>query len=123
MDIAATMKYARLSPTKARDLVRRLQGLPVADALSILEFSERKAGILLRKTLKSAVANAENGAKLSVDKLKVKHAVIEEGPRLRRFWARSRGSASPILKRMCHIRMVLTDGVDNDAERGSATPA
>lgn len=123
MDIAATMRYARLSPTKARDLVRRLQGIPVVDALKIVEFSERKAGILLRKTLKSAVANAESRTKLSADKLRVKQAVIEEGPRLRRFWARSRGSASPVLKRMCHIRMVLTDDVDDDAAQDSNTSA
>ena len=123
MDIAATMKYARLSPMKARDLVRRVQGLPVAEALKIVDFSERKAGILLRKTLKSAIANAANGAKLTVDKLRVKKAVIEEGPRLRRFWPRSRGSASPILKRMCHIRVILTDDVEEVAEQERNTSA
>jgi large subunit ribosomal protein L22 len=113
------MKYARLSPLKARDLARRVQGLPVTEALKVTDFSERKAAILLGKTLKSAIANAENRAKLSADKLRVKLAVIEEGPRMRRYWARSRGSASPILKRMCHIRVVLTDGVEEPGEQGS----
>jgi large subunit ribosomal protein L22 len=120
MDIAATMRYARLSPTKARDLVRRVQGLPATEALRVVDFSERKAAAMVGKTLRSAIANAENRAKLSVDKLKVKEAVIEEGPRLRRYWARSRGSASPILKRMCHIRVVVTDGVDEPAEPESS---
>ena len=115
MDIAAKTKFARMAPTKARDLARRVQGLPVSEALKITQFSERKAAALLGKTLKSAVANAENRAKLPVDKLRVKLAVIEEGPRQRRFWARSRGSASPILKRMCHIRVVLTDDADETA--------
>ena len=123
MDIAATMKYARLSPMKARDLIRRVQGLPVAEALRITEFSERKVAVLLTKTLKSAIANAENRAKLSIDKLRVKQAVIEEGPRLKRYWARSRGSASPVLKRMCHIRVVLTDDVAETAEPEGAASA
>ena len=122
MDISATTKYARLSTLKARDLARRVQGLPAAEALKVTSFSERKAASLLGKTLKSAIANAENRAKLSVDKLRVKEAVIEEGPRLRRFWPRSRGSASPILKRMCHIRIVLTDDVKESAvQDGSAS--
>jgi large subunit ribosomal protein L22 len=109
MEISATTRFTRLSALKARDLARRVQGLPATEALKITGFSERKAALLLGKTLKSAIANAENRAKLSVDKLRVKEAVIDEGPRQRRFWARSRGSASPILKRMCHIRIVLTD--------------
>jgi len=115
MDISATTRYTRLSALKARDLARRVQGLPAAEALKVTDFSERKAASLIGKTLKSAIANAENKARLSVDKLRVKEAVIEEGPRLRRFWARSRGSASPILKRMCHIRIVLTDDVEEAA--------
>jgi len=122
MDISATTKYARLSALKARDLARRVQGLPAAEALKVTGFSERKAASLIGKTLKSAIANAENRAKLSVDKLRVKEAVIEEGPRLRRSWARSRGSASPILKRMCHIRVVLTDdGEESAVQDGSAS--
>lgn len=123
MDIRATIRFARLSPSKARDLARRVQGLPAAEALRVVEFSERKAGILLTKTLKSAIANAENRAKLSVDKLRVKEAVIEEGPRLKRYWARSRGSASPILKRLCHIRVVLTDGVEAEPDEEGRVPA
>jgi large subunit ribosomal protein L22 len=109
MDVTAITRYARMSPLKARDLAQRVQGLPVSEALKVTEFSERKAAALIGKTLKSAIANAENTAKLSVDKLRVKEAVVEDGPRMRRFWPRSRGMASPILKRMCHIRVVLTD--------------
>jgi large subunit ribosomal protein L22 len=110
MEIVATMRFARMAPSKGRALARKLRGLPVADALKIVDFSISKAGFLIGKTLKSAIANAENKAKLSVDNLTVKKAVVDEGPRLKRFWPRARGSASPILKRMCHIRIVLTDG-------------
>ena len=114
MDVSAITKYARISPTKVRDLARKVQGMPVAEALKITDLSERKGALLLGKTLKSAIANAESNAKLSVDELRVKKAVVEEGPRLKRHWARSRGMVSPVLKRTCHIRVVLTDGVDQD---------
>jgi large subunit ribosomal protein L22 len=110
MDVIAITKFARMSPLKARALARSVQGLAVGEALKITQFTRGKAALLVGKTLKSAIANAENNAKLSVDDLTVKVAVIEEGPRLRRFWPRARGGASPILKRMSHVRIVLTDG-------------
>ncbi len=109
MEIRATTRYVRLSPSKARDLARALKGLPVADALRVVEFSERKAAAQLEKTLKSAIANAENNAKASADTLYVRQAVIEEGPRMRRHWARSRGMVSPVVRRMSHIKITLTD--------------
>ncbi len=111
MDVVATSKFVRMSPTKVRDLARKLQGLPVAKALQITDprLSSRKAAYLISKTLKSAIANAEHNDNLSVDELTVKLAVIDEGPVLKRYWPRARGSASPILKRTCHIKVVLTD--------------
>jgi large subunit ribosomal protein L22 len=115
MEVKAVTRFARLSPTKARDLARKMQGLPVADALKVTDFSARKAAALLGKTLKSAIANAENNAKLAVDELTVKEAVVEEGPRMKRFWSRARGSIRPVVKRMCHIKIVLTDGQETDA--------
>ena len=120
MDVTATAKFVRMSPSKARDLARELQGLPVAEALKITQFSARKAAPLIGKTLKSAIANAENNAELSVDDLTVKEAVINEGPRMRRFWARARGGVSPVRKRMSHIRIVLTDGKVAEEETGDA---
>jgi len=109
MDIKATAKYVRLSPSKARDLAREISGLPVGAALSLMGFNRRKAAFHLAKTLKSAIANAENNAKLSVDDLWVKKAVVEEAPKMRRYWASARGGALPIAKRMCHMKIVLTD--------------
>jgi len=110
MDIVATSRYVRLSPKKARDFARELQGRPVPAALSLTQFSDRKAAVCLGKTLKSAIANAENNHKLSADDLVVKEAVVEDGPRLKRFMAVSRGSAHPIKRRMSHVRIVLSDG-------------
>jgi large subunit ribosomal protein L22 len=110
MEVSATTKFVRISSTKVRDLARVIQGLPVAEALKVVDFSERKGALNLGKTLKSAIANAENNAKLDVDDLRVKEAVIGDGPRMKRFWPRARGMVSPVMKRMCHIKVVLTDG-------------
>ncbi len=109
MDIKATAKYIRLSPSKGRDLARDISGLQVGAALSLIGFNKRKAAFHLAKTLKSAIANAEHNAKLSVDDLWVRRAVVEEAPRMKRFWPSARGGASPIAKRMCHMKVVLTD--------------
>lgn len=110
MEVKAITKYVRLSPRKARDMARAIQGLPVADAIKTVEFSERKAARQLEKTIRSAVANAENNAKLLADDLMVKEATIGEGPAMKRFWARSRGMVSRIRKRTSHITIVLSDG-------------
>ena len=109
MEVVARAKNVRISPLKARDLARELQGLPVSAALRVVEFSERKAAFYLGKTLKSAISNAEHNNELDAETLMVKEAVVEEGPRLKRFWPRARGSVSPIRKRMSHIKIVLTD--------------
>ena len=109
MEVVARAKNVRISPLKARDLARELQGLPVSGALRVVEFSERKAAFYLGKTLKSAISNAEHNNELDAETLIVKEAVVEEGPRLKRFWPRARGSVSPIRKRMSHIKIVLTD--------------
>lgn len=109
MEVIAVTKFVRLSPGKARDLTRAIQGRPVAEALSVTAVSKRKAAREIQKTLKSAIANAENNAKLSVDKLYIKEAVIEQGPSMKRFWPRARGMVSPIRKKLSHVRIVLSD--------------
>ena len=109
MDIRAVSRFLKLSPSKARDLARAMRGRTVADALKVVEFSKRRGAGLLAKTLKSAIANAENNAKLSAEKLFVREAIVEQGPTMKRFWPRSRGMVSPVLKRMSHIRITLTD--------------
>jgi len=94
-----------------REVTRAIQGLPVSAALDILAFTPKKAAFLINKTLKSAIANAENNANLKPDGLVVKEAVVGEGPTFKRIMARARGSASRILKRTSHIRIVLTDEI------------
>ena len=111
MEVRSTFKYARISPFKVREVTREIQGLPVSAALDLLAFTPKKAAFLIGKTLKSAIANAENNANLKPDGLVVKEATVGEGPTLKRIMARARGSASGILKRTSHIRIVLTDEI------------
>jgi large subunit ribosomal protein L22 len=112
MEVRSTYRYAKISAFKAREVTRAIQGLPVSAALDIVAFSPKKAAAMINKTLKSAVANAENNANLRVDGLVVKEATVGEGPTMKRMMARARGSGSRILKRTSHIRIVLTDEIE-----------
>jgi large subunit ribosomal protein L22 len=112
MEVRSIYRYARISPFKVREVTRAIQGLSVSAALDLLAFTPKKAAVLINKTLKSAVANAENNANLKPDGLVVKEAVVGEGPTIKRMMARARGSGSQILKRTSHIRIVLTDEIE-----------
>src|SRR5213082_754600 len=111
MEVRSIYKYARISPFKVREVTREIQGLPVSVALDLLTFTPKKAAFLISKTLKSAIANAENNANLKPDGLVVKEAIVGEGPTLKRLMPRARGSGSRILKRTNHIRIVLSDEI------------
>ena len=111
MEVRSIYKYARISAFKVREVTREIQGLPVSAALDVLAFTPKKAAFLINKTLKSAIANAENNANLKADGLVVKEAVVGEGPTFKRMKTRARGSGSQVLKRTSHIRIVLTDDV------------
>ena len=112
MQVSSTYRYAKISAFKAREVTRAIQGLPVSAALDIVAFSPKKAAAMISKTLKSAVANAENNANLRADTLVVKEATVGEGPTMKRMMARARGSGSQILKRTAHIRIILTDEIE-----------
>jgi len=120
MEVKAVYKYARISPLKMRDVAREIQGLPVNQALDILNFTPRKAAVLVGKTLRSAIANAENNFDLDPDTLVVKEAQINEGPRFKRFKPRARGGAAPIIKRTSHIRIVVSNEVEIPAPKAKS---
>jgi large subunit ribosomal protein L22 len=109
MEVLAVTKYVRISPEKARHVSRLIQGKPVVEALAILDLSPRKAAKLYGKTLRSAIANAENNHDLNKNDLIVKEALVGPGPILKRFRPRARGMAGKIRKRTSHFRVVLTD--------------
>ena len=116
MQVQAITKNVRMSAQKMREVVRQIQGMPAARAEAVLKVVPRKGARLVAKTLKSAIANAEdlkthkkeyNG--LRTDRLVIKEAVAQTAATIRRFTPKARGSAGPILKRSCHIKIVLSD--------------
>ena len=109
MEVQAVTKYVRISPEKARHVARLLPGKSVEDALAIVDLVPRKAARLLGKTLRSAVANAENNNDLRRENLVVKSAEVGPGPIIKRFRTKARGMAGKIRKRTSHFRIILTD--------------
>ncbi|HEV2392921.1 MAG TPA: 50S ribosomal protein L22 [Verrucomicrobiae bacterium] len=116
MEVQAITKNVRMSAQKMREVVRQIQGLPAAQAQAALGVTPRKGARLVAKTLQSAIANAEDlkthhkdYSAMKTDRLVIKEALAQTASTLRRFTPKARGSAGPILKRNCHIKIVLSD--------------
>lgn len=109
MEIKARAKYLRTGVQRARMVADLIRGCSVNEALNRLSYSERKAGVLIEKLLKSAVANAEQKKMIDVDNLYVKTIVVNQGPHLKRFRPAARGSAAPRRKKQSHIELVLDE--------------
>ena len=109
MEVQAITKNVRMSAQKMREVVRQIQGLPALQAQAILSVVPRKSARVVAKTLKSAIANAENNNGDRPENLRVKSAVAGQAPTMKRFTPKARGSAGPILKRSCHVKIVVTD--------------
>ena len=110
MEAKAVLRSARISAQKVRLVADQVRGLPVARALDLLKFSDKKAAALIKKVVESAIANAENNQGADVDELKVKTIMVDEGPTLKRFMARAKGRGTRILKRTSHITIVVGEG-------------
>ena len=110
MQVAAKLKYARISPQKCRLVADMVRGPPVGQALSTLRFTPKKGAKLVRKVLESAIANAENNHNADIDALKVDSIRVDEAPRLKRFHARAKGRGNRIVKRNSHITILVGDG-------------
>lgn len=116
MQVQAITKNIRMSAQKMREVVRQIQGLPADHAAAVLAVVPRKGARFVAKTLKSAMANAEDLKEhkaeykgIKTDRLKVKEAVAQTATSMRRFTPKARGSAGPIIKRNCHVKIVLSD--------------
>ena len=109
MEVRAISKNIPMSAQKMREVVRQIQGLPALQAQAILSFTPRKGARVVAKTLKSAIANAENNNRLKPETLRVKEAVAGTATTFKRFTPKARGSAGPILKRRCHVIIILSD--------------
>ncbi len=103
----ATVKYARLSPSKARAVLDLVRGKSVAEARELLQFSDRGATDVVGKCLESAVANAENNDEIPGDELFVSACYADEGPTLKRWRPRARGRATRIDKKTSHITVIV----------------
>ena len=109
MEVRAVTRNVRMSAQKVREVVRQIQGLNALQAQAILAVVPRKSARFVAKTLKSALANAENNNGLKPETLRIKEAVAGTATTLKRFIPKARGSGGPILKRSCHIKIVLSD--------------
>jgi large subunit ribosomal protein L22 len=104
----AQVRHARMSASKAREVLDLIRGLPVGEAQDVLQFTERSASVVIARALTSAVANAQHNDELDPDTLYVSTCYADEGPTLKRWRPRARGRATRIRKRMCHITIIVS---------------
>lgn len=106
MSYQSTHRFARIAPRKARLVADLIRDRPVDEALSLLQFSKKRAAYYLRSVLKSAIANAEEGD-ADVSALVVTESRVDEGPTMKRFQPKDRGRAHPIRKRTSHLHITV----------------
>jgi len=105
--VSAKLSNARLSDQKARLVADQIRGLSLDKALNLLKFSNKKAAKMMKKLLESAIANAENNENMDIDELVVKTIQVNQAATLKRFRARAKGRGTRILKRNCHIEIIV----------------
>jgi large subunit ribosomal protein L22 len=109
METSAIHRFAKISPQKCRLVADQVRGMPVEKALTLLTFSNKKAAVMLRKVLESAIANAEHNDGADIDELKVSSIYVDQGPVMKRMRARAKGRGNRILKRTSHITVTVAD--------------
>lgn len=109
MEATAKTRFVRISAQKARLVADMIRGRKVDEALNVLDYTPKKAARIIAKTLRSAVANAEDQQNVDVDDLYVKRAFVDEGPTQRRILPRAHGRATRILKRSSHITVIVDE--------------
>jgi large subunit ribosomal protein L22 len=105
----AVLKYARVSPRKARTVINEIRHRDISNAIELLQFSNTKAAKIIKKVLESAVANAESNSFADIDLLKVDMACVDEGPVLKRGRPRAMGQFGPIRKPTSHITIKVKE--------------
>ncbi len=109
MRTESSLRHARISAQKARLVADQIRGKKVEQALELMEFSNKKASLVIKKILDSAIANAEHNEGADIDELKVAAVTVDEGPTMKRMRARAKGRGNRILKRTSHITVVVAD--------------
>src|SRR6188474_3633687 len=106
----AVLRGVRLSVDKGRLVADLIRGKKVDQALNVLQFTQKKAAVIIKKVLESAIANAEHNDGADIDELKVKTIYVDKAQTLKRFTARAKGRGNQIGKQSCHILVVVGDG-------------
>ncbi len=109
MEVAAKLRNAPIAAQKSRLVADQIRGMPVEKALNVLKFSTKKAAVIIRKVLESAIANAEHNEAADIDELTVSTVFVDEGATQKRIRARAKGRANRILKRSCHITVKVSE--------------
>jgi large subunit ribosomal protein L22 len=109
MEALAKHLFARSSAQKARLVADQIRGLSVEKALELLSYSPKKAAVLIKKVVDSAIANAEHNEGADIDELSITKIFVDEGPTMKRIMPRAKGRADRIMKRSCHITVVVSD--------------
>jgi large subunit ribosomal protein L22 len=109
METTAKLRHARISPQKCRLVADQIRGMQVEQALQALTFSTKKASVIVKKVLESAIANAEHNDGADIDELKVSRIYVDQGPTMKRLRARAKGRANRILKRTSHITVTVAE--------------
>ena len=109
METSSKHTQANISAQKTRLVADQVREMPVESALNLLTFSKKKAAVLVKKVLESAIANAEHNDGADIDELIVSTIYVDEGPTLKRLKARAKGRADRIFKRTCHITVKVSD--------------
>ena len=109
MEARAITKFIRVSPRKVRLVVEQIRGKGVEEALNILTFVPKRSAGIVAKTLRAAVANAENTQSVDVDRLFVKQAKVDEAGMWKRFTPRAQGRATRIRKRLSHVTIIVDE--------------
>ena len=107
METRATLRGVRLSEDKGRLVADLIRGKKVDQALNILQFTQKKAAVIIKKVLESAIANAEHNDGADIDELKITSIFVEQGASLRRFTARAKGRGNQIRKPTCHVYVTV----------------
>lgn len=109
MEAKAIARYVRLTPRKARLVADLVRGKSALQALDILTFTNKKAAVVLKKTLASAIANATNNFNMNEENLYVAKVMVDEGPILKRVMPRAMGRADIIHKKTAHVTVVVAE--------------
>lgn len=109
MQVAAKLKFSRMSPQKCRLICDQIRGLKIDRALDILNFSNQKSAAVVKKVLDSAIANAEHNHGADIDELKIAQIYADQGPTYKRMMPRAKGRGTRLLKPTCHVTVVLSD--------------